>query len=73
MVLLKTYTVVIPLVKKTLAFMEPQASLLQSQNSTTGPYPEPAEFNQRLHTLFSKFNLNINPPSTPSYTMLSLP
>jgi len=32
--------------------MEPEGSLLCSQNPTSGPSPEPDEFSPHLHTLF---------------------
>jgi hypothetical protein len=45
-------------------FMEHEGSLLRSQESATGPYPEPDEYSPRFHTLFLSDLFNVNFPSS---------
>jgi hypothetical protein len=44
--------------------MEPEGSLLCSQDPIMRPYSEPDESSSHLHSLFLKINVNITLPST---------
>jgi len=46
--------------------MEPECSLLCSQQPATGPYPKPDKSNSPPDTLFFKINFHITLPPKPS-------
>jgi hypothetical protein len=52
--------------------MEPESSLLRSQEHTTGPYPGPDDSSPHLHVLFYEIHFNIMFPSTSNLSQLFL-
>jgi hypothetical protein len=55
--------IVAQLINKFQCFMEPEGSLVCSQESSTGSHPEPDEFSPHHPTLFLKTRFNIIYPS----------